>query len=120
MIYSNGDNYSQVKDKFQSETINIENCFLSNNFNVNKSGCMLIRSSQRLRLTPDLDVTMYGSLLPKLTQYDFLGLTVRNTFLWDAFTCEFTCKLCSKVSQKVGFLSRLKAKVPQHMLKIIY
>ena len=36
--------------------------------------------------------------------------------LWDAFIC----KLCSKLSQKVGLLSRLKAKVPQHMLKIIY
>ncbi len=77
---------------------------------------MLISPSQRLRLTPDLDVTMYGSLLPKLTQYDYLGLTLRNTLLWDAFVC----KLCSKLRQKVGLLSRLKAKVPQHMLRIIY
>ncbi len=68
-IYSNGDNYSQVKDQLQSDTTNIEKWFLSYNlnFNVNKSGCMLISSLQRLRLTPDLDVTMYGSLLPKLT-----------------------------------------------------
>ncbi len=72
MIYSNGDNYSHLKDKLQSDTTTIEKWFLSNNVNVNvnKSGCMLIiSSSQRLRLTPDLDVTMYmyGSPLPKLT-----------------------------------------------------
>ncbi len=107
MIYSNGDNYRLVK--LQSDT-NTEQCFLSNNVlnvNVNKSGCILISSSQRLRLTPDLDVTMYGSLLPKFTQYDYLGLTLRNTLLWGAFICQ----LCCKLSQKVGLLSRLKAKV---------
>ncbi len=64
MIYSNGDNFTQVKDKLQSDATNIEKCFLSNNVYVNKSGCMLISSSQRLRLTlSDLDVTMYCSLL---------------------------------------------------------
>ncbi len=36
--------------------------------------------------------------------------------LWDAFIC----KLCSELSQKVGLMSRLKAKVPQPMLTIIY
>ncbi len=62
---------------------------------------MLISSSERLRITPALDVTMYGSLLPKLTQYDYLGLTVRNTLLSHGFIC----KLCSKLSQTVVFLA---------------
>ncbi len=47
MIYSNGDNYSQVKDKLQSDATNIKKRFMSNNLsaNVNKTGCMLISTT---------------------------------------------------------------------------
>ncbi len=72
MMYCNGDNYSQVKDKLHSDKTNIGKWFLSNSFtvNVNESGWIAISTSQKLCLpnTPALDVTctfvrFYGSLL---------------------------------------------------------
>ena len=61
-------------------------------------------------------VAIYFRGLPDLPQYDYLDLTIRCNLMWDVQIN----KLCSKLSQKVGLLFRLRHQVPSCMLMTVY
>ncbi len=83
--------------------------------NVSKSGCMVIGTCQRLHDAPALNTVLNGRGLPDLQQYDYPGLIIRCNLMWDVQIN----MLWSKLSQKVGFLLRLRHKVPSCMLMTI-
>ncbi len=77
---------------------------------------MIIGTSRRLGFVPDIDINIYDSLLPNLLKYDYLSVTVKSTLPWDLHIH----KVCSKLSQKVGLLGRLRSSVRDEVLKIVY
>ncbi len=77
---------------------------------------MLIGTRQRLHDAPALNIVLNGRGLPDLPQYDYLGLTIRCNLMWDVQIN----KLCSKLSQNVGLLFRLRHQVPSCMLMTVY
>ncbi len=76
----------------------------------------LIGTRQRLHDAPALNIVLNGRGLPDLPQYDYLGLTIRCNLMWDVQIN----KLCSKLSQKVGLLFKLRHQVPSCMLMTVY
>ncbi len=77
---------------------------------------MIIGTSRRLGCVPDININIYDSVLPNLLKYDYLGVTIKSTLSCDLHIH----KVCSKLSQKVGLLGRIRSNVPNEMLKIAF
>ncbi len=84
--------------------------------NVHKCGSIVIGTRQRLRSDLNIDVKINNELVCILTKYDYLDLKITNTLSWG----KHIENLCSKLAQKTSILRRMKQKVPQGLLSVIY
>ena len=76
----------------------------------------MIGTRQKSGSDLNLDVKINNELVCNLTVYDCLGLKITNTFSWS----KHIENLCSKLAQKISMLRRIKQKVPQGLLSVIY
>ena len=80
---------------------------------------MLIGTCQRMQRLRDaialIKHSRNGWGLPDLEQYNYLGSTIRCNLMWDVQIHN----LCSKTSQKIGLVFRLRHKVPRSKLMIV-
>ncbi len=77
---------------------------------------MMIGSRQRLGSDLNLGVKINNELVCNLTEYFYLGLKITNTLSWS----KHIENLYSKLAQKISMLRRIKQKVPQGLLSVIY
>ena len=84
--------------------------------NVKKTKYMLFHHRQRNinSLIPSLNIE--GHEIERVTEFNFLGLTLDQHMSWDSHTN----KIANKISRTLGILCRLKHVLPPNILKIIY
>ena len=99
---------NEIKCALSNDLSAIEEWCLVNRFaiNIQKSGVMIICHNQkRKHLNLDnFELSLYGSILPIVTEQKILGVLFDQNFSWSAHVES----LCSQISSLVGLLYRLR------------
>ena len=77
----------------------------------------MIFHMQRKKITnkiPNLEIN--NTMIEKVTDFNFLGITLNENLKWDSHTR----KISMKLSKYIGILNKLKHFLPNHILKILY
>ena len=84
--------------------------------NVKKTKFMIFHYHQRdiSKYIPDLKIN--GQSIERVTEFNFLGLTIDQHVNWNAHIQ----KVSSKISRSLGVMCRLKKFLPPHILRLLY
>ncbi len=111
-----------TKIKLSIETIiNNELGYISNwlktnelSLNVKKTKYMIFHTAPK-KLNK-LHLTINNTIIERVTQFDFLGLTLNENFTWK----DHINKISNKISQSLGILNKLKHILPINAKTLIY
>ena len=110
---------STMSNKINDEIVKVSD-WLSHNklsLNVSKTKFMLFHNYQKV--LPDTTVPklkIHDSEIERLTEFDFLGLTINEYLDWTSHSN----KIAHKISRTLGVMNRLKHELPYNALKMIY
>ena len=111
-------NKSNLSHNINRELNNISEWLSINklSLNVKKTKFMLFHFRQRHigHLVPNLEIN--GHEIERVTEFDFLGLTIDEHMNWNAHVQ----KISNKIARALGVISRLKRFLPDYILRTIY
>ena len=85
--------------------------------NISKTKFMIFRYPQKPpKSLPNLDIHIDGHKLEKVSNFDFLGLTINETLSWK----HHIEKICTKISKVIGIMSRCKRYLQSSVMHKIY
>ena len=62
------------------------------------------------------ELSIYGHFIERVTQFNFLGLTIDENLNWQAHIQ----KVSNRISRALGVLSKVKRYLPKHILRLLY
>ena len=85
--------------------------------NVQKTKFMIFHYRQRVLTENDIPCLMINNtLIERVTEFNFLGLTVNEYMNWNSHTQ----KIANKISRTLGVMNRLKRYLPISAMKLMY
>ena len=84
--------------------------------NIKKTKFMVFHYHQKNvdKYIPELSI--YGHSIERVTQFNFLGLTIDENLNWQAHIQ----KVSNRISRALGVLSKVKRYLPKHILRLLY
>ena len=116
----NGKNYdkSTLSIKINNELSNIQQWLNINklSLNVNKTKYMIFHNYQRDINSYTPDVRINNQPIERVTEFNFLGLTIDEHLNWKAHIL----KISNKIAKSIGIINRLKRYLPLSILRTLY
>ena len=84
--------------------------------NVVKTEAMLFGTSQKLSKVDDFSIFLSGSLIKRVMEFKYLGVTFDQRLSWN----EHIDSLISKAGKRIGLLGRLRRVLACHSANVIY
>ena len=78
---------------------------------------MIFHNYQKVIVENDIPhLTLNGSVIERVTQFNFLGLTINENMNWKSHSS----KIANKISRTLGVMNRLKRYLPMAAMKLMY
>ncbi len=108
IIIKDSKNKQSIETVINNELEKISDWLKTNklSLNVKKTKYMIFHTVQR-KVTP-LHLTINNTTIERVTQFDFLGLTVNENLTWK----DHMNKIANKISRSLGILNKLKHTLP--------
>ena len=106
-----------VQSQLQS-ALNKVLTWINNNkliLNVKKTKSMLIGSSPKIK-NKSLDFYVNKERVEQVTEFKYLGLLIDSSLRWN----KHIDMICNKLSQRIGFIRRIKYFLQRHILILLY
>ena len=118
-LSSNSNDINQMSSLINFELSKISDWLAVNKLSLNaeKTKYMIFHNYQKVIAENNIPhLTLNGSVIERVTQFNFLGLTINENMNWKSHSS----KIANKISRTLGVMNRLKRYLPMAAMKLMY